>query len=342
MSVQINNVRGDGLSLEQSVVSVEDVVGVSRFWRCERVGNEKGIAEGSKLEKMKVGWQEQVTMHFLLKPVAQLVAASAMSGNSKNFNLQFMGLEAAASRTTEAKKKQLKQIRNAEGEEHLPKSIQEIRREAQNREAEEEEEENKEKGKEKEAKHQIEANREGRGTGKGKGGGDTSLAAMVRGEASVVNLSIVWRSSGGEIDRFGQHHATNIIIQPTHKEGNGHDGEGGCPLHLCAEYDTDVTFVDDNKNNNNITSTSFNIVVSNRNTALPIKFKMLVGNGGCDSYDIVGVREIECELEGMGHVTIPERVVFHEPGNFNLQQIKLEVGGCGYTFSFPWWVRVHR
>jgi len=297
-----------------------------------------GSDAGSSL---KIGWQERVTLHYLVVPIERANASVTFSilsfpcGNKSRSEFlpetrrwhgaqvtDFMCRERAHDVFTSTLHSHRieKEISIAEQEkEGQPRHVAQIRRD-------------KTSLPEQESDVLSDGQSQVSNSAPPVAADPTSLASLCPlNGASNINIICCWSAivgNGGKDETiYGQHHLRNLLVRPLNKSK-------GCPLALTAKYKSKVSHnFDEGPLDEDV-----EITIRNRLIETDVEFEFAIDHQ--PGLDFVGTTCFHWSLSGGDEVSVPLKACIYSGGVYNLQSVRLTVLKAGttvpYLFPLQW------
>lgn len=348
LSVELMNYRSD--SDTKLEIYLNQICVASRHFEVRRLQGQVdtrdlSLVPGSSdsVPSFKIGWQERVTLHYLVVPIKvnnTSVSLSALSFASEDeMALQyqhlidhrcgaqvtdFMCLERAHEvfMSTLHSYRLDKEVMLAD-QEGQPRDIAQIRRAKQ---------ENNGSSPENQPKVTVSALQAA--------SHPTSLASLcpvnICGGGSSINIICCWSAIVGSMNTdaivYGQHHLRNLLVRPQNKSK-------GCPLSLTARFKPNVSHNFDE----GPLILDLEIVIRNRLIESGVVFEFAVDDQAEVSF--AGFCCFSETLLGGDELSVPLQAHIFSAGVYNLQSVRLTVlsGGASVPYLFPlqWIIMVH-
>ena len=335
LSVDMTNFRGDKDSdLE---IAIEKVCVASKNYLIKPFIIEHSVSnipeDPNELTGYRIGQQEQVTMHYIIRRVDSNDRLCNLSdvGNLSNDELyvdksltDFICLEHAHAEFSESLQKHLEEKARIEAENKQqgdhPRSIAQIRRARSNASSLSGEIDYY-------SSHplvdQIICH-------------PSSRAALCSSQHSdsEINLICSWKTKGdhqGDII-VGQHYLRKLAVRPQHKTRS-------CPLTITASYKPYIT----HNFATGLLRLQMEISIRNRLARSTVDFNFHLE--GTSDFDLIGCSRFRKKLIGGDNLSLPIEALIFRPGMFNLQSVKVTIyhpdgNETPYIFPMQWMVRV--
>lgn len=329
ISVEITNYRTD--QANEPAISLENMSLLSRNYHMQPVEGQLGDQDSGSPPN-QLGWQERMTMHYRLIPLASTTSCCTITdcpfqADAKEepaaATAAFLCLDRAHHDfQTALKKHQIELIRAAAAEEDggHPRSIAQIRR-AKSSVSESAHD----------SVHGIPADAD---DCEPQGVHPTSVASLCPSNDSKEKLNLVcsWTapSEGGRI--HGQHFVTHLPVRPSHNSK-------GCPLSITCKHPCSVA----HDFSSGPLRIPFEITIRNRVLDQVVDFEFAMERPKA-SFDFIGAERFEWELDAGEELTVPAQAVISSPGVYNLQAVRIAVvkdaSSVSYKFPLQWTVLV--
>jgi len=297
----------------------------------EEVNKQDVLVDG-----LGIGWQEQVTLHFLISPsdmneslctfsecVVKGRKVAQLSLKSKKYSsiTDFICLEHAHEHfigTLEDHQKDLARVEaEKEKEGQHPRSVAQIRRAQQANTMNPDESKN------------HDAEREDYRMSH-----PTSIANLCSPQhnSSEINVICSWITTGTEGTIHGQHHLRQLAVRPQHRSK-------GCPLIISAQHESYL--------NHDFSGAPLHvdmeITIRNRLVQSNVDFAFSVSQQ--QDFHFIGAECFRWNLEGGGEISFPMKVAIFSSGIYDLQCVKIifyqpDGTETPYVFPLQWIVKV--
>mmetsp|Transcript_18464 Transcript_18464/g.52988 ORF Transcript_18464/g.52988 Transcript_18464/m.52988 type:complete len:1404 (-) Transcript_18464:37-4248(-) len=327
LSIETTNYRSDRQS--QLDISLDKVCIASRFYQAKTLASQLdvGASDDQSPEHPQIGWQERMTMHYLITPTntaseGELLLnqcchmGDAVDGDStSDVLIDFVCLENAHDRfkaALNAHTEEQARITAEQENEGQPRHVSQIRRD-------------KSALKDKEESDAQE-------DGGGEAHHPTSIASLCPKKAnSEINLICAWSTTGATSDEkvVGQHHLRQLAVRPRRKSK-------GCPLMVTARHKSEVSH---NFAAAGPLHTEIEVTVSNRLVETEVDFEF--GLDRQPSFEFIGAESFKWTLGGEDELVVPLTVEISRSGVYNLQSLRLTVKReeVEIPYYFPWqWI----
>jgi hypothetical protein len=161
----------------------------------------------------------------------------------------------------------------------------------------------------------------------------TSIARLcpTSGTADTVHLLCYWSAQSGEI--CGVRHVRSFPVRPFQRSNPT------CPVTVTATHPSLVS----NDFESGPVAVPIEITLQNRLLGASVDFDFAVDQP--DTFDFNGPENVRIELKGGEKVTIPMQVLFHTPGIFDVQKVRLtmdddDAPSKSFVFPTQWMVSV--
>jgi hypothetical protein len=343
LSVELMNYRSDrdtGLD-----INFDNICVISRHFEAKQLQGQltsDGISnslipvdENPNSSQLKVGWQERITLHYLVTPVVK-------SDGSCNISMLPFSRDGAASytdtshgvgkltdficrerahdvfsSTLESHRIEKERILAEQEKEGQPRHVAQIRRAKTSLPSEES---NLSSSNEPVAQPHP-----------------TSIARLCPSKGtSNINVICSWSASVGEGGQnesiVGQHHLRNLLVRPQNKSK-------GCPLAMTAKHIAKVSHDFDVSPQLDV---DLDITLRNRLVETSVDFEFALEHR--PDFDFVGSTSFKWSLSGGEEVTVPLKARFYSGGVYNLQSVRLTVlkseASVPYLFPLQWTILV--
>lgn len=338
LSIEMTNYRSDTQSkldiiLDKVCVaskrySIKPMAGqtVEKDNKSSRCTNYTGISECG----LHIGWQEQVTLHYLISPLDVDEAKCTYSQCLINGQVD-------SKRTTDSLVTDFICLEHAHG--HFMSFLDDHQNELSRQEAE----------KERDGQHPRSISQIRRAGNKneehGQGLNDsstrhdrtfhpTSIASLCSPQHSdsEINLICSWIATGANDTINGQHHLRQLAVRPQHRST-------GCPLIISAQHESSVNH-DFSQGPLNV---EMEITIRNRVVQSKVDFTFSVNEQ--PDFEFMGTECFRWNLDGNGEMTFPLRAVIFSSGVYDLQCVKITVHqsdgkDTSYVFPLQWIIKV--
>ena len=335
LSIETTNYRSDRQS--QLDISLDKVCIASRFYQAKALASQLDVGAGDDQvpEYPQIGWQERMTMHYLISPASiategELMLSECCHFGGKDGNgrgaadgdftsdvlTDFVCLENAHDHFKAALNAHIEEqarIAAEQENEGQPRHVSQIRRaksalkDRGNPEAQEDD-----------------------------GGGEafhpTSIASLCPKKAnSEINLICAWSTPGTANDEklFGQHHLRQLAVRPRRRSK-------GCPLMVSARHKSEVSH---DFAASGPLHTDLEVTVTNRLVEAEVDFEF--GLDRQPSFEFIGAESFKWTLGGGEDLVVPLTVEISRSGVYNLQSLRLTVKReeVEIPYYFPWqWI----
>jgi len=338
LSIELMNYRSDRetkLDIYLDKISI-----ASRYYEVRQLGGQMDsnalrthAGSGSVSSSLCLGWQERVTIHYLVVPLesqnpAFTLSTLSFSGSSQKFSgghggslTDFMCRERAhemfilAQKTHKLDMERMAAEQEKDGQ---PRHVSQIRR----------------------------AKGDGEFTDVDLLDAETSHAPPKAHPTSIsslcpvsgssnINIICCWAAivevgGGDEIIR-GQHHLRNLLVRPQNKSK-------GCPLALTVKHKAHLV----HDFSYGPLTVDLEITIRNRLVESPVDFEFALENQ--NGFDFVGCTCFKWNLSGGSEITVPLKALFFKSGVYNLQSVRLTVLKTDvpvpYLFPLQWTVTI--
>mmetsp|Transcript_27462 Transcript_27462/g.55151 ORF Transcript_27462/g.55151 Transcript_27462/m.55151 type:complete len:1702 (+) Transcript_27462:4357-9462(+) len=340
LSVELMNYRSDrdsGLD-----INFDNICVISRHFEVKQLQGQfisDGVSNSlihvdDEPSALEVGWQERVTLHYLVAPIAGAVGPCNISllplsndGNAsvvKNGDAKltdFICRERAHdvfSSTLENHRREKERLLAEQEKEGQPRHVAQIRR----------------------AKTTLpggESNLSSSSNEPVAQPHPTSIAHLCPSEGtSNINVVCSWSASVGEGGQYetivGQHHLRNLLLRPQNKSK-------GCPLAMTAKHVEKVCHDFDASSHLDV---DLEITLRNRLVETDVDFEFALDHQ--PEFDFVGTTSFKWSLRGGEEITVPMKARFYAGGVYNLQSVRLTVlkseAPLPYLFPLQWTILV--
>lgn len=326
LSIETTNYRSDRQS--QLDISLDKVCIASRYYQAKALASQLdvGTGDGQDPERPEIGWQERMTLHYLITAsndadqgkllLSQCCHFGSEGGDSQSDVLtDFICLENAHDRFKAALKAHVEEqarIAAEQENEGQPRHVSQIRRAKSAL-----------KDKAESELHDDDAAEEPHHP--------TSVASLCPKTAnSEISLICAWSTTSTTSDEkvFGQHHLRQLAVRPRRRSK-------GCPLMVTARHKTEVS-------HNFATGplhTEIEVTVSNRLVETEVDFEF--GLDRQPNFEFIGAESFKWTLGGGEELVVPLTVEISSSGVYNLQSLRLMVKreDVEIPYYFPWqWI----
>jgi len=334
LSLDMSNFRGDRES--DLDISVERVCVASKNYLIKPFIIEHSASnlpeDPNELSGYRIGWQEQVTMHYIITPTDSNAHLCFLSdvGDLSNDELyvdksltDFICLEHANAEFSEAMQKYREEKARIEAENKQqgdhPRSIAQIRRANTSSLSEETDYYSSHP-----LTDQILCH-------------PSSRAALCSSQHSdsEINLICSWKTKGdrqGDIV-VGQHHLRHLAVRPQHKTRS-------CPLTITASFNPSIA----HNFETGPLRLQMEISIRNRLARSTVDFNFHLE--GTSDFDFIGFSCFRKTLTGGDDLSLPIEALIFRPGLFNLQSVKVTIyhpdgHETPYVFPMQWIIQIN-
>mmetsp|Transcript_1241 Transcript_1241/g.2203 ORF Transcript_1241/g.2203 Transcript_1241/m.2203 type:complete len:647 (+) Transcript_1241:74-2014(+) len=345
LSVELMNYRSDRDSKLE--IDLNKICVASRHFEIRQLPGqvEPVDFDNPSSTSLKIGWQERVTLHYLVVPTENVnsafVAISTLLFSSGNKMLlsnrrtemnqngaqltDFMCRERAHelfTSTLHSHRIEKERIAAEQEKEGQPRHVAQIRRARESLPTEE---------------SNVSSAPEGPVSNPGSltTAHPTSLASLCPlNGGSNINIICCWSAcvgnEGSDTTIHGQHHLRDMLVRPLNKSK-------GCPLALTAKYNPKISHnFDEGPLDEDI-----EITIRNRLIETEVEFEFAIDH---TEFDFIGTTCFNWSLSGGGEISVPLKARIHSGGVYNLQNVRLTVLKAGksvpYLFPLQWTVMV--
>jgi len=370
LSIEMTNYRSDRqTSLE---INLDKICIASRYYRVQQLPDQLGESDlypsnaqqqqlyGMPASLLQIGWQERVTMHYLIIPFedeeeakytlsqCHLVGENSNSSGTSLFNeseiTDFVCLEHAHERfktALDAHEKEMARRAAEQEESNQPRHVAQIRREKSSMESEKSGSSHSNNGQTTPGNDTGSQSSSGNGDLVGKSElsyHPTSIMNLCPPEesSSKINVICTWTafSSGNAEDEviYGQHHLRQLAVRPQAKSK-------GCPLTITANHRSEI----EHDFTGGPMKMDIEVTVRNRLVESPVEFEFALERQA--DFELIGAERFRWTLDGGDEIVVPLHAIMSSSGIYNLQSLRLTVFvdnlQVPYLFPFQWIVKVN-